>query len=181
MASRNSANEAVIVAIDTGLDVLIEDCQLTSSSPSAYGCCLRRNDGDSYRAAHWSADRFGGWVFSSLPPFTFINRHHLFSLLAAPNRIERRQSFSLVTATRACEISRIFQMTKMLSSMVNGWVRPIAKFQVAAIDNDSSLMLAEYEKQTDQYKSGSDISRKYWKIDGELLIQLIQERGSRVR
>jgi hypothetical protein len=57
----------------------------------------------------------------------------------------------------------------------------LRKFQVAAIDNDSSLMLAEYEKQTDQYKSGSDISRKYWKIDRELLIQLIQERGARVR
>jgi hypothetical protein len=52
---------------------------------------------------------------------------------------------------------------------------------LSAIDNDYSVMLSEYEKQTDQYKSGSDISQKYWKIDRELLIQLIQERGTRVR
>lgn len=33
---------------------------------------------------------------------------------------------ALSTATRTCEISRIFQMGKMLSSMVTGRVRPVA-------------------------------------------------------
>ena len=44
---------------------------------------------------------------------------------------------------------------------------------------DNNLTLTEATTATDQYKSGSEQSSKSWKIDRELLVDLIQKHGTR--
>ncbi|KQV35370.1 hypothetical protein ASC93_23880 [Massilia sp. Root335] len=113
------------------------------------GAWLKRNGEAIYGTHAWTRFGDGDWRFTVKDGALYaIGRpseyshccRHLFSLTAAtrshqspppiltyrrhPVLIHRRQSFSSVTATRAREISRIFQMSKMLSSMANGRVRP---------------------------------------------------------